>query len=1256
MRSFHQMLRRPIKTAVQMLLMTAAVAVLCICLGQSIAAAKLEANLDDLFTSVALITNKQQISSVWDAEQNRSWYKIQLELPEELTDWIDQAAEQYPNIVEQIHRAGLASAYVPELRPDQAVNYFVDMTTSTSGVEESYYQQISGERNNNPHRVAMLQIRLEQMGQPRDTGDGVALNIGGTVEAVLGLEESYADPVGFTARMELRVANQEALNRLNLTIGESYLVYTSDYYDLDWQLRSEFALELVDNYDLGNGVRKDGSTTLIDRFDPERLVWLIEEERLFWLIDQNEMAWYESIGNDQIYFTGNTNVAYYTYEEQLEDGSVKVRAVTLDTSDFLKYRSVSFTVENLGTTPGILRLEGSWEEFLARETELGILDYTDCSIPTAAVVGMERYQAGANPQLWQTYLDCIDYNTHAFPVVGVENLMAIGDFALERAWISQGRNFTAQELSQGARVCLISEQVAALNGLGVGATITPQFYSGGTANAGQPGLADGVGVINPNAALYGPGAQLEDGTSYTIVGLYNKDTLWQNASSMYEFTPNTIFVPKSSVAVEMEQGTLGIFQSILLKNGRMEEFEAIAIRDGHDGQFQLGDQGYAQVKENLHNYSKVAQQAVAVGLGVYGAILGLFLILVPSQERKNIKIMDSLGATRREKLAHLMAVCLGILVPGTLTGLGMGTLLWGRVVAELTESADAVLQLELDVGTLAGIALAQLVLAAGLALGVCLPMLRSRGLKASGGLIRRMLGQLTRTRLKGSTVVVFAGVVSLVLCGLHQANLAEVESYEQSYQNAPVKVTLVTLGDYDAYHLQAGGFIRDLFTDERFESFTPQKYLKDLQLISALRSETINEEWRDIHMEVLLPEDQSIQVIWEPGYDGTVLAEAEPILIVPEGADYTDVDASRPGIQLDMSFAYNVVLYSQRSPYQVTMTVAGTHDGDGVYCTQSWLAGCMEELEITRGAEWIEGQCYMVASVGENITGITSQAWPLNLTAQRDCQFTWMDGCSMAQMDGTEPVVIVPENRVFQDWNPDVPGIQIQMRFQNYVENGYDEHRNVVYRQVEYLCEATIIATYTNSIQSQEIYCAFEPLERAGAAVSKSMALDHISATLKNNDEIAQLRAMADQWFADPNQELDVTRQYEYALDINDATLTNLKLTLNNSIRMNQICTLLVFVLTAGAGFFLGFLMVRGRKREIILMRTLGRPNSRVYLEFARDQMLWAGTGVFLGGVLFRWQPAERLTLFLGIYFVGLSGALILFLRSTLITSMKEAD
>ncbi len=177
------------------------------------------------------------------------------------------------------------------------------------------------------------------------------------------------------------------------------------------------------------------------------------------------------------------------------------------------------------------------------------------------------------------------------------------------------------------------------------------------------------------------------------------------------------------------------------------------------------------------------------------------------------------------------------------------------------------------------------------------------------------------------------------------------------------------------------------------------------------------------------------------------------------------------------------------------------------------------------------------------------------------------------------------------------------------------------------------------------------------------MVVQAIRGTLGSNDDLEELRSESRRWFAEPNPLGEQTpwgeygyKYYPFALDINDDLLQRASSTLQSSIHINRICAVLVLCLSAAAGLLIGFLMVRNRKREIALMRTMGTPGSSIFFGFALEQMLCFGLGIAFGGAYNGWQPAAKLAILAGAFFAGLTVALLIFLRKNLMTTIKEDD
>ena len=212
--------------------------------------------------------------------------------------------------------------------------------------------------------------------------------------------------------------------------------------------------------------------------------------------------------------------------------------------------------------------------------------------------------------------------------------------------------------------------------------------------------------------------------------------------------------------------------------------------------------------------------------------------------------------------------------------------------------------------------------------------------------------------------------------------------------------------------------------------------------------------------------------------------------------------------------------------------------------------------------------------------------------------------------------------------------------------------------ETDYVGMLSVIGTYSGK-NDKTIYCPWDTYVEILRSMGRYETADSLYATLRNNNNLSLLRETASQYFAEPNPNhagLEMVGDYYLALDINDSQLSQAQTNLENSMTVNRIAAVLVLVLSAVAGAFVGFLMVRSRKKEIALMRTMGTPNSRIYVSFVIEQMIFVILGTIVGGSKFLWNLMLWLVLFVGMYFSGLSVALLVMLRRNLLTTVKEDE
>lgn len=290
-------------------------------------------------------------------------------------------------------------------------------------------------------------------------------------------------------------------------------------------------------------------------------------------------------------------------------------------------------------------------------------------------------------------------------------------------------------------------------------------------------------------------------------------------------------------------------------------------------------------------------------------------------------------------------------------------------------------------------------------------------------------------------------------------------------------------------------------------------------------------------------------------------------------------------------------------------------------------------------------------TLSQTTTGVSSTRVAEELTEGWGGKIYWNEGFDESILLTDEFVCIVPES---------MQGTQTLDMEYTYSYNPSGAMGDSIIKKIKRTFQ--VVGYYTDPGNSR-IYCPYATLEYVHAYLGKSKTIEEIGAILKDNNQLAQFKEDAAQWFATPNPMGEKTpwgrysyEYYPYALSIDDTMLTNLESNMKNSLRLNQLASAVVFALSAGAGFLTGFLVIRSRKREIALMRTMGASQVAIFAELALEQILCIALGITLGGSYNLWQPANRLLLFGGIYFVGLTAALIVFLRKNLLATIKEDE
>ncbi len=301
------------------------------------------------------------------------------------------------------------------------------------------------------------------------------------------------------------------------------------------------------------------------------------------------------------------------------------------------------------------------------------------------------------------------------------------------------------------------------------------------------------------------------------------------------------------------------------------------------------------------------------------------------------------------------------------------------------------------------------------------------------------------------------------------------------------------------------------------------------------------------------------------------------------------------------------------------------------------------------GTENGMGEDHGKTQLSKRVVGISSTKVAEELTPEYGGNIEWLPGYGEDVLGSQELVCIVPADFPETD--------TVELCFV------YVERMNLEKPiRHEYHGTFTVVGRYYDD-GNKRLYCPYSTLESIYEELQEPRRIQNLLCKLKSNDDLALLRETAANWFAEPNPMGEPTEwgkygyaYYPFALDIRDSLLKSLVSDMQSSMTVNRVTAILVLLLSAGAGFLTGFLVIRARKREIALMRVLGSSNPGICAELAAEQIVCVLLGVLIGGGYARWKPMAQLCLFSGLYIAGLTAALVIFMRANLLTTIKEDE
>ena len=685
MNPLHQLTRRPVKAAFGVLLLALAGAILCLSGGQYWAAAQTRATVERTYTTVAVITglgSSEETADSMNAESLRQDSAFGAAI------FFQEPEQQSWDIIRSRPTVGMVSGYSPCLKP--AISLYTGHRSSDA-----------------PYEYSIVEIRADAVTEVINDWFGesgcASWQLDGQVLGIYGLNDAFRDPSGQRASVTLCQVYDDPAKLLHPEAGKRYLLLSHSYGDSEWSLRRNVA----DWFFMESNVQ----------LDPWSLDILGNLIRYDQRKNQSE-HWYHTAGD-----AAEEPVEFAPEELLYRDPATGVEVTNIDSDDFGRF---SFAVDALKDTGEIMvedpQQPGNWRP----ET----VDYTQYNLPSIQELpdGVTAQEVIDSTSSWRMAMESIQTNNHSVPVLAVDSVEGMLDFASGRTQITQGRSISQEEYRDGAAVCLISETLARESGLDVGDTLPLSLYE-----KEKNLMPTTVGDSDPTASYYLPQRGFQQETEYTVIGLYRQSSEW--GKTVASFTPNSVLTPKKSVTCAMETGSSaieaspsGLWGTMILKNGTAGQMEARLKENGLGGVVTYYDQGYSEIVESLDGFSRVSRTVLWVGLALWVVVLAAYCVLFPLQEGKTALRMWTLGTVKRDITGSIWLSSAAVAVIGTVIALAVSIPGMSWAIGKLKELTGSELTMSVSPWQTAALCAVVLVLELA-AVALCSALAARRGIR-----------------------------------------------------------------------------------------------------------------------------------------------------------------------------------------------------------------------------------------------------------------------------------------------------------------------------------------------------------------------------------------------------------------------------------------------------------------------------------------------------------------------------------------------
>ncbi len=391
---------------------------------------------------------------------------------------------------------------------------------------------------------------------------------------------------------------------------------------------------------------------------------------------------YVFAGYFSAYFVKNEDAGTYTFKTNKGfDGSGALKFITI--SDLSSY------------------LESGLE--YTNEAVNGYVFSNDDLVKEGAPYRLQRYEDVKDDPEWAKTVESIEYSNYSMPLTLTNDIRNIPAWYKGGMYLQEGRMITAEEYASGARVCMVSAQMAEYQGWKIGDTLKMQCYD-------FDGFYEKTGMRELVAPWYYRGIEGFFHTGeYEIVGIFGQSEVTDMGDTAEEvfYQPwNTVYIPTNSVENAPDDPIQPSTLTILLKNGGIDEFaaavEELGLSEQKTGQYQLKfsyfDQGYDKIKPSLDEMHKNAKLLLGLSAALLLVTMVLMAFLFAQQHKHSTGILRMLGGSKKQAFIAILTCAAVVVAAGGIVGTILGGALTQSVGASTLGDAAESAKVALSTG------------------------------------------------------------------------------------------------------------------------------------------------------------------------------------------------------------------------------------------------------------------------------------------------------------------------------------------------------------------------------------------------------------------------------------------------------------------------------------------------------------------------------------------------------------------------------